>query len=81
MKTKLMECVEKVYKNMPVEFDGIEFLEKVRETSGRFYVYDGTILRYLRFLKDRGIIGYVVLNKKKSKYKKIESVNNGFENE
>lgn len=67
---RLIECVKKVYENMPDEFDGLNLLKQVRELSGRMYVYDSTILRYLRYLKEKGTIDYTVLDRKRSKYKK-----------
>jgi hypothetical protein len=67
---KLKRYVEEVYNKMPNEFYGLDFLRKVRERSGRFYVFDDTILRYLRELREEGKINYKVIDQKRSKYKK-----------
>jgi len=67
---RLIECVKKVYENMPDEFDGLNLLKQVRELSGRMYVYDSTVLRYLRELREKGKINYSIVDRKRSRYKK-----------
>ena len=68
---RLIECVKKVYENMPDEFDGLNLLKQVRELSGRMYVYDSTVLRYLRELREKGKINYSIVDRKRSRYKKL----------
>lgn len=67
---RLIENVLKVYENMPDEFDGLNLLKQVRELSGRMYVYDSTVLRYLRELREKGKINYSIVDRKRSRYKK-----------
>jgi hypothetical protein len=59
-------------KILPLDFNGLTLIEEVRKITGREYLYDSTITRYLRRLRKEGILDYEVIDKKKSQYKLLK---------
>jgi len=65
------KIVKDVYDMMNNEFDSITLIRIVRYKSLRPDLYDGTILRELRQLREDGKINFTVIDRRKSKYKKL----------
>ena len=59
------------YNSMPEHFNMLDLIRKTRVLVNRPDLYDGTVLRSIRFLKSDGEIRYKVVHKKQSKYQKI----------
>lgn len=66
----IKKAVEIVFNRMPNTFHGLKFVQLVREQAGRPYVYDATVMRQLRKLREEGKLDYEVINNHTSKYKK-----------
>jgi len=58
------------WNRLPNSFNGNELITKVRLTTGRSRVYDGTVLRIARKLRQDGLINFTCLCRKKSIYHK-----------
>lgn len=65
-------AVKKVYEDMPPVFDGITFIEQVRELVDRNKMYGETVLRKIRELRKRGEVDYFCRERKLSQYEKKE---------
>lgn len=67
----LKKAVITTFRNLPIgTFSGAEFLDSVRAISGLYTVFDDTILRKLRKLRQQGLIHYHCVNVKNSIYYK-----------
>ena len=77
MKNKITvkEAVLDAYKKMPKNFNGIELIKTTRKILHRASVYDGTIMRELRYLRDNPncTINYIVVDIHNSKYQKLKN--------
>lgn len=58
------------FKEMDVVFKGYTLIEVVKKNPHTAMTYDGTILRSLRKLRSKGLIGYEIADHNKSIYRK-----------
>ena len=66
----VLEATRKAYDMMPNEFSTNTLIRKVRQFTGRPGLFDATILRRLRELREEGRANYEVLDSMRSIYKK-----------
>ncbi len=62
-------AIRQAWEGLGTHFYGWDLVRKVKAMTG-LNVYDDTILRYMRELRDQGWIDYRVLNKPESLYEK-----------
>lgn len=52
-------------------FNGIDLIRYVKEMTNKKHIYDDTVLRCLRHLREENQINYICICKKQSKYELI----------
>jgi hypothetical protein len=69
-KQRLVRAITRVWPRLPQTFNGNQLALAVMFESNIHDVYYDTIFRYMREMKEGGVLDYEVENKQKSQYKK-----------
>ena len=68
----IKEWIMIFWNDLPTEFYSLGLINKIRIHTDRPQVFDGSILRKMRELKQEGKIDFDCINRKESKYRKIK---------
>jgi hypothetical protein len=71
-KQRLMQAITHVWPRLPQTFTGNQLALAVMRQAHIHDVYYDTIFRYMREMKDAGVLNYKVTNKAGSEYTKTE---------
>ena len=67
----IKECIMLFWDDLSPEFYSLTLINKVRIMTNRPQVFDGSILRKMRELKQEGVIDFVCISHSKSQYRKM----------